>query len=584
MKGYQNNMTKLTGIAASDGIAIAKAFLVEEPDLSFEISKSNDSQQEKERLAKAIADSKVEIEKIKAVAAKSLSEEEAQVFDAHLMVLEDPELQQAYTQKIDDETLNAESAVRQTADFYIEIFKGMEDNPYMQERAADIKDVTDRLVAHLLGVKIPDLSTIDEEVVVVAYDLTPSDTAQLNRQFVKGFATDIGGRTSHSAIMSRSLEIAAVVGTGNVSKEINDGDTVIVDGLNGDVIVNPDDATIAEYEKIAADFLARKAEWEKLKDAETLTKDGKKFEIAANIGTPKDLEGVHSNGAEAIGLYRTEFLYMDSDEMPTEDEQFESYKVVLEGMNGHPVVVRTMDIGGDKHLPYLQLPEEMNPFLGYRAIRIGLNQPELLRVQLRALLRASVYGSLRIMFPMISNLPEFRAAKAIYEEEKAKLESEGVEVADDIQVGIMIEIPAAAVIADQFAKEVDFFSIGTNDLIQYTMAADRMNEHVSYLYQPFNPSVLRLIKNVIDASHKEGKWTGMCGEVAGEPMAAPLLVGMGLDEFSMSASSVLKIRSLISKLDSNEMADLANKVVTEATSSDEAEALVKAAVPELADL
>lgn len=584
MKGYQNSMTKLTGIAASDGIAIAKAFLVEEPDLSFEISKSNDSQQEKERLAKAIADSKVEIEKIKAVAAKSLSEEEAQVFDAHLMVLEDPELQQAYTQKIDDETLNAESAVRQTADFYIEIFKGMEDNPYMQERAADIKDVTDRLVAHLLGVKIPDLSTIDEEVVVVAYDLTPSDTAQLNRQFVKGFATDIGGRTSHSAIMSRSLEIAAVVGTGNVSKEINDGDTVIVDGLNGDVIVNPDDATIAEYEKIAADFLARKAEWEKLKDAETLTKDGKKFEIAANIGTPKDLEGVHSNGAEAIGLYRTEFLYMDSDEMPTEDEQFESYKVVLEGMNGHPVVVRTMDIGGDKHLPYLQLPEEMNPFLGYRAIRIGLNQPELLRVQLRALLRASVYGSLRIMFPMISNLPEFRAAKAIYEEEKAKLEAEGVEVADDIQVGIMIEIPAAAVIADQFAKEVDFFSIGTNDLIQYTMAADRMNEHVSYLYQPFNPSVLRLIKNVIDASHKEGKWTGMCGEVAGEPMAVPLLVGMGLDEFSMSASSVLKIRSLISKLDSNEMAELANKVVTEATSSDEAEALIKAAVPELADL
>ncbi|MEC1387395.1 phosphoenolpyruvate--protein phosphotransferase [Aerococcus viridans] len=577
-------MTKLTGIAASDGVAIAKAFLVEEPDLSFEISKSNDSQQEKERLAKAIADSKVEIEKIKAVAAKSLSEEEAQVFDAHLMVLEDPELQQAYTQKIEDETLNAQSAVRQTADFYIEIFKGMEDNPYMQERAADIKDVTDRLVAHLLGVKIPDLSTIDEEVVVVAYDLTPSDTAQLNRQFVKGFATDIGGRTSHSAIMSRSLEIAAVVGTGNVSKEINDGDIVIVDGLNGDVIVNPDDATIAEYEKIAADFLARKAEWEKLKDAETLTKDGKKFEIAANIGTPKDLEGVHSNGAEAIGLYRTEFLYMDSDEMPTEDEQFESYKVVLEGMKGHPVVVRTMDIGGDKHLPYLQLPEEMNPFLGYRAIRIGLNQPELLRVQLRALLRASVYGSLRIMFPMISNLPEFRAAKAIYEEEKAKLEAEGVEVADDIQVGIMIEIPAAAVIADQFAKEVDFFSIGTNDLIQYTMAADRMNEHVSYLYQPFNPSVLRLIKNVIDASHKEGKWTGMCGEVAGEPMAAPLLVGMGLDEFSMSASSVLKIRSLISKLDSNEMAELANKVVTEATSSDEAEALIKAAVPELAEL
>ncbi len=577
-------MTKLTGIAASDGIAIAKAFLVEEPDLSFEISKSDDSQLEKERLATAIADSKVEIEKIKVVASQSLSEEEAQVFDAHLMVLEDPELRQAYEQKIDDEGLNAQSAVRQAADFYIDIFKGMEDNPYMQERAADIKDVTDRLVAHLLGVKIPDLSTIDEEVVVVASDLTPSDTAQLNRTFVKGFATDIGGRTSHSAIMSRSLEIAAVVGAGTASKDINDGDLVVVDGLNGEVIVNPDEQTIAEYEKALLAFQARKAEWDKLKDAETLTKDGKKFELAANIGTPKDLDGVHANGAEAIGLYRTEFLYMDSDEMPTEEEQFESYKVVLESMKGHPVVVRTMDIGGDKHLPYLALPEEMNPFLGYRAIRIGLNQPELLRVQLRALLRASVYGTLRIMFPMISNLPEFRAAKAIYDEEKAKLEAEGVEVAQDIQVGIMIEIPAAAVLADQFAKEVDFFSIGTNDLIQYTMAADRMNEHVSYLYQPFNPSVLRLIKNVIDASHKEGKWTGMCGEVAGEPMAAPLLVGMGLDEFSMSASSVLKIRSLISKLDANEMTELANKVVSEATSSDEAEELIKAAVPELAEL
>ncbi|RPA60852.1 phosphoenolpyruvate--protein phosphotransferase [Aerococcus agrisoli] len=577
-------MTKLTGIAASDGIAIAKAFLVEEPDLSFEISKSDDSQQEKERLATAIADSKVEIEKIKDVASKSLSAEEAQVFDAHLMVLEDPELRTAYEQKIDDEGLNAQSAVRQTADFYIDIFKGMEDNPYMQERAADIKDVTDRLVAHLLGVRIPDLSTIDEEVVVVAYDLTPSDTAQLNRTYVKGFATDIGGRTSHSAIMSRSLEIAAVVGSGSASKEIKDGDMVIVDGLNGEVIINPDDATIAEYKATLDAFLARKAEWEKLKDAETLSKDGKKFELAANIGTPKDLTGVHDNGAEAIGLYRTEFLYMDSDEMPTEDEQFESYKVVLESMEGHPVVVRTMDIGGDKHLPYLELPEEMNPFLGYRAIRIGLNQPELLRVQLRALLRASVYGTLRIMFPMISNLPEFRAAKAIFEEEKAKLVSEGVEVADNIQVGIMIEIPAAAVLADQFAKEVDFFSIGTNDLIQYTMAADRMNEHVSYLYQPFNPSVLRLIKNVIDASHKEGKWTGMCGEVAGEPMAAPLLVGMGLDEFSMSASSVLKIRSLISKLDSEKMAALADKVVNEATTSDEAEEMIREAVPELAEL
>ncbi|MCZ0717733.1 phosphoenolpyruvate--protein phosphotransferase [Aerococcus kribbianus] len=571
-------MNTLMGIAASDGIAISKAFLLAEPNLSFELGKNDDPEAEVTRLEDAVEVSRQEIEKIKAKAAESLSEEEAAVFDAHLSILLDPEMKNAFVEKIKEQSYDAQSAVRETADMFITLFQNMEDNPYMQERAADIKDVTDRIIAHLLGVQMPDLSMLDDEVVVLAYDLTPSDTAQLDKRYVKGFATDIGGRTSHSAIMSRSLEIPAVVGTGSISKEVSNGDLVIVDGLDGNVLVNPDQDTVEEYKAKQKAFLDQKAEWAKLVDAKSLTADGTEFEIAANIGTPKDLEGVNQNGAEGIGLYRTEFLYMDSDEMPTEDEQFEAYKAVLENMGDRPVVVRTMDIGGDKHLPYLQLPEEMNPFLGYRAIRIGLDQDHLLRTQVRALLRSSVYGKLRIMFPMISNLQEFRDAKAIVDEEREKLQADGIEIANDIQLGIMIEIPAAAVLADQFAKEVDFFSIGTNDLIQYTMAADRMNEHVSYLYQPYNPSVLRLIKYVIDAAHKEGKWTGMCGEVAGDQTAVPLLVGMGLDEFSMSASSVLKTRSLMSKLDKSEMEKLVEKALYECTTSDQVAELVKANV------
>ncbi|EGP4744738.1 phosphoenolpyruvate--protein phosphotransferase, partial [Enterococcus faecium] len=353
-----------------------------------------------------------------------------------------------------------------------------------------IRDVAKRILAHLLGVTLPNPSMIDEEVVVVAHDLTPSDTAQLDRNFVKAFVTDIGGRTSHSAIMARSLEIPAIVGTKEITAKVKEGDILAVNGIEGDVIIDPTEEQKAEFEKAGADYAAQKAEWEKLKNAETVTADGKHFELAANIGTPKDLVGVHNNGGEAVGLYRTEFLYMDSPDFPTEDDQYEAYKAVLEGMEGKPVVVRTMDIGGDKELPYLQLPHEMNPFLGYRALRISLSEQgdEMFRTQMRALLRASVHGNLRIMFPMVATLKEFRAAKAIFEEEKQKLISEGKEVSDTIQVGIMIEIPAAAVLADKFAKEVDFFSVGTNDLIQYTMAADRMNERVSYLYQPYNPS------------------------------------------------------------------------------------------------
>lgn len=571
----------LQGIAASDGIAIAKVYTLTEPDLTVTKVTVEDSEKEVSRLDDALAASIKDVELIKETALKNLGEEEAQVFDAHLMVLSDPELIGQVKDSITSNKVNAESALKEVTDMFISIFAGMEDNPYMQERAADIRDVSKRVLAHLLGVKIPSPATIKDEVIIVAADLTPSDTAQLNRQYVKAFVTDIGGRTSHSAIMARSLEIPAIVGTKEVTSIAKDGDIIIVDGLSGDVFLNPSEEVIAEYRAKAEAFAAQQAEWEKLKDSKTYTKDGHQVELAANIGTPKDLEGVVNNGAEGVGLYRTEFLYMDSHEMPTEEDQFEAYKAVLEGMNGKPVVVRTMDIGGDKELPYLPLPHEMNPFLGYRAIRISLNEPEMFRTQLRALLRASVYGKLRIMFPMIATLNDFRGAKALLEEEKAKLIAEGVEVSDDIQVGIMIEIPAAAVLAHQFAKEVDFFSIGTNDLIQYTMAADRMNERVSYLYQPYNPSILTLIKHVIDSAHKEGKWAGMCGEMAGDQTAVPLLVGLGLDEFSMSASSVLKTRSLISKLTLSDMQVLAAKAINECATVEEVEALVAEAVSKI---
>ena len=571
----------LQGIAASDGIAIAKVYTLTEPDLTVTKVTVEDSEKEVSRLDDALAASIKDVELIKETALKNLGEEEAQVFDAHLMVLSDPELIGQVKDNITSNKVNAESALKEVTDMFISIFAGMEDNPYMQERAADIRDVSKRILAHLLGVKIPSPATIKDEVIIVAADLTPSDTAQLNRQYVKAFVTDIGGRTSHSAIMARSLEIPAIVGTKEVTSIAKDGDIIIVDGLSGDVFLNPSEEVVAEYRAKAEAFAAQQAEWEKLKDSKTYTKDGHQVELAANIGTPKDLEGVVNNGAEGVGLYRTEFLYMDSHEMPTEEDQFEAYKAVLEGMNGKPVVVRTMDIGGDKELPYLPLPHEMNPFLGYRAIRISLNEPEMFRTQLRALLRASVYGKLRIMFPMIATLNDFRGAKALLEEEKAKLIAEGVAVSDDIQVGIMIEIPAAAVLAHQFAKEVDFFSIGTNDLIQYTMAADRMNERVSYLYQPYNPSILTLIKHVIDSAHKEGKWAGMCGEMAGDQTAVPLLVGLGLDEFSMSASSVLKTRSLISKLTLEDMKALADKAINECATVQEVEALVEEAVSKL---
>ena len=577
-KDWLKTMTEmLKGIAASDGVAVAKAYLLIEPDLSFETLTIEDTQAQEARLDAALVAAQDELSHIRDNAVASLGEEAAQVFDAHMMVLADPEMIGQIKETIQTKQVNAESALKEVTDKFITIFEGMEDNPYMQERAADIRDVTKRVLAHLLGKSLPNPAAIKEEAIVIAHDLTPSDTAQLNKNVVKAFVTNIGGRTSHSAIMARTLEIGAVLGTNKITEIVKDGDMVAVNGITGDVIVNPTDDQIAEFKAAGEAYAKQKAEWALLKDAPTVTADGKHFELAANIGTPKDVEGVNGNGAEAVGLYRTEFLYMDSQDFPTEDDQYEAYKAVLEGMNGKPVVVRTMDIGGDKELPYFDLPKEMNPFLGYRALRISISDTgaSMFRTQLRALLRASVHGKLRIMFPMVALLTEFRSAKAMLEEEKAKLTSEGIAVSDDIQVGIMIEIPAAAMLADQFAKEVDFFSIGTNDLIQYTMASDRMNEKVSYLYQPYNPSILRLINNVIKAAHAEGKWVGMCGEMAGDQTAVPLLVGMGLDEFSMSATSVLRTRSLMKKLDTAKMQEYANRALTECATMEEVLSLQK---------
>ncbi|KRM09800.1 phosphoenolpyruvate--protein phosphotransferase [Paucilactobacillus suebicus] len=559
---------RLDGIAASNGIAIAKAYMLVDPDLSFERENVSDVDHEIGRVHDSFSESAKELEVVKQRALETLGEEEANVFDAHITILNDPELLGAIEQKIKDEQLNAESAVTDVTDMYISMFEQMTDNAYMQERAGDVRDVTKRVMSHLLGVKLPSPALIDSKSIVVAHDLTPSDTAQLNRDYVKGFVTDIGGRTSHSAIMSRTLEIPAVVGIEHVTKDVQDGDTLIVDGIHGKVIINPTDDEVSEYNQMADQYAKEQAEWKLLKNADTQSADGRHVDIAANIGTPDDLDGVIDNGGEAIGLFRSEFLYMNSAELPTEDEQFEAYKKVVEGMDGHQVVIRTMDIGGDKHLPYLPLPEEMNPFLGYRAIRISLDRQEIFRTQLRALLRASKFGKLAIMFPMIATVDEFKEARKIYDEERSKLIDAGQSVADNIEVGMMMEIPAAVLIADKLAKYADFFSIGTNDLIQYSFAADRGNEHVSYLYQPYNPSLLRLIKQVIDSAHKEGKWAGMCGEMAGDQIAVPILLGMGLDEFSMSASSILQTRSLIKRLDTNELNSLVDSALDAETNEE----------------
>lgn len=564
------SMIKVGGIAAASGIAIAPVFLMDQPELTIIKCAAENTDAEVARFHEALEQAVAEVQLLKQRTLEQLGEEKAEIFESHLLVLRDPELIGPIEAQIRQDRVNAEYALHEVSATFISMFENMK-SAYLQERAADMRDVTKRILSRLLKVKTVDLAAISQEVIVVAGDLTPSDTAQLNRSFVRGFTTNTGGRTSHSAIMARSLEIPAVVGTKDITRQVKDGDLIILDGTEGAVIIGPDDETVAAYRSKQARYEAQRAEWARLRNEPTVTADGCRVELAANIGTPADVPGVLSNGGEAVGLYRTEFLYMGRDRMPSENEQYIAYKAVLEKMEGKPVVVRTLDIGGDKELPYLELEKEMNPFLGFRAVRLCLERQDIFRTQLRALLRASVSGSLRIMFPMIATLEEFRQAKAILLEEKLKLEAEQIPVADCIPLGIMVEIPSTAVMADQFAREVDFFSIGTNDLIQYTMAADRMNERVSYLYQPYHPAILRLVRMVIEAAHTNGKWVGMCGEMAGDATAIPLLLGLGLDEFSMSAGSILPARSLIGQWSREAAAQLAEQAMGCATAAEVAD-------------
>ncbi len=566
----------LKGIAASQGIAIAKVYKLVTPTLNITRVSAN-PEEELKKLDAAFTKTVADIEKVKEVASKNLKAEELAVFDAHLMMANDPELRGQIEESIKNEGINAEAAAKAVADMFVMIFESMEDE-YMRGRAADVKDVSFRLMCNLTGQEIPNLATLDEPVIVVAEDLTPSDTGSLNKEFAKGFATEIGGRTSHSAIMARSLEIPAVVGCKGILEGVEAGEMIILDALNGEVIKNPTEEQIAEYTKKAEEYAAEKAALKVLKDKPSISTDGHKVLLVGNIGSPADVEGVNENGGEGVGLFRTEFLYMKSEnDFPDEDTQYAAYKSVLEGMNGKPVVIRTLDIGGDKKLNYYTFEPEMNPFLGIRAVRFCLARKDIFRTQLRALLRASVYGKLCIMFPMIATVNEFKEAKACYDAARAELIAEGIAVGEDVEVGCMIEIPAAAVLADKLAKYADFFSIGTNDLVQYSMAADRMSQGVAYLYQPLNPSVLRLIKMTIDGAHKNGKWCGMCGEMAGDELAAPVLLGLGLDEFSMSATSILGARKMITGLSYAEMQEMAAKAI-ECDTMEEVVELIKASI------
>lgn len=557
------------GVAASPGIAIGKVYLLEEQETKINRDKIDITQTDTEltKYKQAVEKTKQQLTEIKERVAQKMGEKKAEIFNAHIMILDDPTLTAQVEAKIKDQQITAENAVDQVITELITIFENMEDE-YMKERAADIKDVGARIIKNILGIPIQTLTDLKEEVIIVAKDLTPSDTAQMDKQKIIGFATDMGGRTSHTAIMARSLEIPAVVGLSDITQKTKNQDTIIIDGTKGIVEINPDEKALKEYKEKQQKYIQEVSELKKQKDLPGQTKDGHRIELSANIGTPQDIKGALANGAEGIGLYRTEFLYMDRDSMPGEEEQFEAYKEVAEKMGGKPVIIRTLDIGGDKNLPYLNLPEEMNPFLGVRAIRLCLKEREMFKTQLRAILKASNYGNIKIMYPMISTIEEVRKANQILNEVKKQLSEDNIPYDKNIEVGIMVEVPSTAINADIFAKEVDFFSIGTNDLIQYTMAVDRMNESLSGLYDPYNPAILRLIKNVIDASHKAGKWTGMCGEMAGEPRAALILLGMGIDELSMSAVSIPRVKKVIRSVTKKHAEEIAEKVMNMGSSDE----------------
>lgn len=572
--------TLLNGLAASSGIAIAPAYLLVGPDLSVNQQYSANENHEVKRLHDSFALTLNEVQTIRKHAHKSLGKRAAAVVDDQLAILNDRSLHAEIIEKVKRKHFTAEWAIKETEDEQLKILEKMNDNDYLSSRATALKDVTKRMLSHLMGVKLPNPTLLSHRAIFVAQNITPTDTAQFDRRFVAGLITDDGGRTSHFTIMSKTLSLPAVVGTESATDIIKNGDLLIVDGIHGKVIVNPSEEEVDHYQRLAAQFDREQQEWGTLKDEQTVSTDGRHFKVVANVGTPIDVFDARQTGAEGIGLVRSEFLYASGDQLPGEKEQAQAYKQFLTEMPGRRVVVRTLDIGGDKNLGMLKLPQENNPFLGFRAIRIGLAKPEILRPQLRALLRSSVYGRLAIMFPMIATVEEFWQARKILDEERQRLLDEGVQVADNIEVGMMLEIPSSALMADAFAREVDFFSIGSNDLIQYLFAADRGNPRVAYLYQELHPAILRLVKRVIDAAHAEGKWVSMCGEMASNPLATPLLMAMGLDEFSMNSSSILHICSLINQLNTRQLQPLVHKALNAITAS-EVEQLVRQTVPEV---
>ena len=559
----------ISGILASPGIAFGKALLLKEDEIVINRKKITDDQvdQEVQRFLDGRSKAAEQLQAICVKAGETFGEEKAAIFEGHIMLLEDEELEQEIIDLIKKDHVTADAAAHSVVEGQAKALEELDDE-YLKERAADVRDIGKRLLQNILGLHMVDLGSIAEEAILVAKDLTPSETAQLNLKKVLGFITDLGGRTSHTSIMARSLELPAIVGTGSVTTTVKNGDFLILDGVNNKIYVNPTEAEQEELKAIQTQYLSEKHELAKLKDLPAITLDGHQVEVCANIGTVRDVAGAERNGAEGVGLYRTEFLFMDRDSLPSEEEQFQAYKAVAEAVGSQAVIVRTMDIGGDKDLPYMNLPKEENPFLGWRAIRIAMDRKEILHAQLRAILRASSFGKLRIMFPMIISVEEVRSLKAELELLKAQLREEGKAFDESIEVGIMVETPASAVIAHHLAKEVDFFSIGTNDLTQYTLAVDRGNDLISHLYNPMTPSVLNLIKQVIDASHAEGKWTGMCGELAGDERATLLLLGMGLDEFSMSAISIPGIKKIIRNTNFEDAKALAEQALAQPTAED----------------
>lgn len=556
------------GIVGSGGIVTGRAYIYkkEVPVIENNLIEDKDLDKELERVDRALALTGDQINGIRKKALKDFGSEEAAIFDAHLMILEDPELLSGIKDKIINEKVHASKAADMVITNFIGMFSGIDDE-YLKERAADIKDVGDRIIKNILGISVQDIGSLDSDVIIVAHDLTPSDTALMDKRHVKGFAANIGGRTSHTAIMARSLEIPAILGLGDITEKVHNNGVIIIDGISGKVIVDPDEDTINEYSEKSDKYKRYKDELKSIANLPSETLDGKQVELCANIGGPGDMDSVLEYRAGGVGLYRTEFLYMDRDKLPDEEEQYKAYKAVAEGLRGKPVIIRTLDIGGDKKLPYLPMKEEMNPFLGFRAIRLCLAMKDMFKTQLRAILRASIYNNVLIMYPMISGVEELIEANGVLNEAKCELRSKGIAFDENIKCGVMIEIPSAAMTADILIKEADFFSIGTNDLCQYTMAVDRMNEKISNLYQPFHPGVLRLIKNVIDESHKAGKFTGMCGELAGDPAAALLLLGLGLDEFSMSAPSLPAIKKIIRNVSLEQAKKIAGHTLTLGTAS-----------------